>query len=47
VASQAFSVISEGVSTNPDVRVRIEAVVRRIGCPEGASEPCVVAWSQS
>ena len=47
IASQTFTVTSEAVIQNPEVRVRVEAVVRRAGCGEGMPEPCIVSWSES
>lgn len=46
VTSDAFTIRSEGVIQSPAVRVRLEAVVRRTGCSEGVSSPCVVAWRE-
>ena len=45
VSSTLFTIIAESRLERPKVRVRLEAVVRRTGCPDGAG-PCVVAWRQ-
>ena len=45
VSSTVFTIIAESRLARPTVRVRLEAVVRRAGCPDGAG-PCVVAWRQ-
>ena len=43
VTSNTFTVVSEGRIERPPVRVRVEAVVRRTGCP-GNAPTCVIAW---
>lgn len=45
VSSKVFTIVSEARVERPAVRVRLEAVVRRTGCAEGAG-PCLVAWRQ-
>lgn len=47
VSSQTFRVTVESVLERPVVRTRIDAIVRRTPCPEGASAPCIVAWRES
>jgi type II secretory pathway component PulK len=47
VASQTFTVTAEALILNPEVRARVQAVVRRSGCGEGMPEPCIVSWSES
>jgi general secretion pathway protein K len=47
VASQTFTISAEGVIERPAVRARVEAVVRRASCPEGAPAPCIIAWRES
>lgn len=47
VVSNVFTVVSEGRVERPAVRVRVEAVVRRSGCAERPSAPCIVAWRET
>ncbi len=46
VASETFTVISEGIVDAPPVRIRVEAVIRRTDCGQGAPTPCIVAWKE-
>ncbi len=46
VTSQTFTVVSEATTADPEVRVRVEAVLRRTGCGDGMSEPCIVSWNE-
>ena len=46
VSSRTFTVVSEGIVERPTVRVRVEAVIRRAGCGEGAPSPCIIAWRE-
>ena len=46
VASNTFTIVSEGRIKRPAARVRVEAVVRRAGCPDKAAT-CVIAWRES
>jgi hypothetical protein len=44
--STVYSVTAEGVVPQPPVRYRVEAVVRRSGCGEGVTGPCILAWRE-
>ena len=46
VASDVFTVVSEGRVERPAVRVRVEAVVRRSGCAGDTPSPCIIAWRE-
>ena len=45
VTSNVFTITAESRTERPAVRVRIQAVVRRAGCPETAG-PCILAWRE-
>ena len=45
VTSNVFTITAETSAERPMVRVRIQAVVRRTGCPE-TSGPCLLAWRE-
>ena len=44
--SSVFRIVAKGVVTRPSVEYRVEAIVKRSGCPDDASSPCVVAWRE-
>ena len=46
VSSDVFTIVSEGAAERPAMRCRVEAVVRRAGCSDGAIPPCIVAWRE-
>ena len=45
VTSNVFTITAESRTGRPAVRVRIQAVVRRAGCPE-TTGPCILAWRE-
>jgi DNA uptake protein ComE-like DNA-binding protein len=47
VSSQTFTIVSEGIVSRPSARVRVEAVVKRAGCGDGAPSPCILRWRES
>lgn len=47
VSSNVFTVTAEARTERPEVRVRLEAVVRRTGCRDGTPAPCIIAWRQN
>jgi len=46
VYSDTFEIHATGRLNNPKVRYRINAVVKRTGCPTAAQTPCIVAWRE-
>ena len=46
VHSDTFLISATGRLTNPKVRHRIDAVVKRTGCPPATQTPCIVAWRE-
>ncbi len=47
ITSEVFRVVSEGMDPELNVRVRVEAVVKRGQCGTNVPSPCIVAWRES
>jgi len=46
VNSDTFEIHATGRLNSPKVRYRINAVVKRTGCPTATQTPCIVAWRE-
>ena len=44
--SSTFRVIARGIVAKPPLEYRVEAIVKRSGCPADSFSPCVIAWKE-